>query len=242
MIPPNQSGDGRTVSADPKNANKGSHGPDPFAAAVRFLDDDGLFRREDEETRRLGLVLYRLIAEGLPVTAARLGEAAGLDGVRTVLDGFPASNVEYDDAGAIVAFRGLSQRPTRHALTVDGRALFGWCAFDTLFLPEILGRPVAVTSTCPETGSDIRLAVTTAGIDVASSEGAVMSFIMPEDPDYRADIRSTFCRHVNFFAARSAAERWRAENPDTVILTLGEAHALGRIRNRRAFGEVLPGG
>jgi alkylmercury lyase len=219
-------------------------GAGAYAAASRFVGDDGLFRREDGETRRVGLALYRLIAGGVPVTVTHLGDETGLDGngVRTALDGFHASNIEYDAAGAIVGFRGLSQRPTRHVLRVDGRALYAWCAFDALFLAEVLGRPVDVASTCAATGMDIHLTVTAEGIGNADPAGAVMSFIMPEDPDYRADIRATFCRYVKFFAARSATAGWRAENPGTVVLTLDEAHALGRIRNQRAFGEALAGG
>jgi len=36
-----------------------------------------------------------------------------------------------------------------HALQFDGRTLYAWCAWDTLFLPELLGRPARVTSTDP---------------------------------------------------------------------------------------------
>ncbi len=35
---------------------------------------------------------------------------------------------------------GLAIAETKHRLEVDGRALYTWCAWDSLFLPEILQR------------------------------------------------------------------------------------------------------
>lgn len=69
-----------------------------------------------------------------------------------------------DHDGAVVAFSGLSLRPTKHRLAVAGRQLFTWCAWDTLFLPELLDQPAEVGSTCPVTGAPVRLRVDDGGI------------------------------------------------------------------------------
>jgi alkylmercury lyase len=54
-----------------------------------------------------------------------------------------------DEQGHVIGFLGLSIRPMPHRLTVTGRTLYAWCAFDTLFLPELLGAAAEVESRCP---------------------------------------------------------------------------------------------
>jgi len=209
-------------------------------SAARFLRRGGLFRNDDPRTQRVLLVLYRLIAMGEPVAVDRLADSAGTDAdaVRDVLAAVDPSNIQYDD-GRVVGFRGLTQIATRHRLTVGDHALYTWCAFDALFVPELLDRPARVASACPMTGTEIRLTVTPGGVSAVAPAETVMSFVMPDDPHYRADIRATFCRHVNFLASKDAGVAWRAANPEAVILTLDEAHALGRIRNQVGFGDAL---
>ena len=54
-----------------------------------------------------------------------------------------------------------------------------------------------------------------------------------------ADLRGSFCNHVNFFASHRTAEGWLARNPGAATLSLDDAFALGRIRNDAGFGLVL---
>ena len=58
--------------------------------------------------------------------------------------------------------------------------MWTWCAWDSLFIPEILGRSARVTSPDPETGEIVRLVVTPDGIKSVVPDGAVVSFIQPE--------------------------------------------------------------
>lgn len=100
--------------------------------------------------------LLRLLAEGEPVPLDHLAEAAGasVEQVRQALATEP--DTEYDADGRVVGL-GLTQNPTAHHVETSGRALYGWCAMDTLMFPLILARPVRVVSTCPATGAQIRL-------------------------------------------------------------------------------------
>lgn len=100
--------------------------------------------------------LVRLLAEGVPVAVDRLAEAAGTSAeqVRQVLAAEP--DTEYATRGRVVGL-GLTQNPTPHRVEVDGRTLYGWCAMDTLMFPLILQRAVRVVSTCPATGTEVRL-------------------------------------------------------------------------------------
>ena len=212
-----------------------------FSAIADFLRDGGLFNRADFQSQRAMLTLYRLVAEGEPVSVERLAVKLGLDdnAVRSLLGRLPPSTYQYDEPGRIIGFGGLSQSPTRHRFTVGGRGLYTWCAFDGLFLPELLDSPAHITTACPVTRVDIRLTVTPEGVEKADPDGVVMSFVMPETAGYRADLRGTFCRYVNFFASDQAGTAWLTENPGAAMLSLAEAYALGRIRNETGFKDIL---
>lgn len=60
-----------------------------------------------------------------------------------------------------------------HRMRLPGREVRAWCAWDTLFLPELIGETVTVESPCPTTGETVRLAVGPEGIDAVSPAGAV---------------------------------------------------------------------
>ena len=109
--------------------------------------------------------LYRLLAEGSPVSSQQLAASADIaEGrISEMLDGWPG--VCRDEDQRVVGYWGLALAETDHSIEVDGRELFAWCAWDTLFLPEILGKPAAVKSKCPISGQDIRLIVTPEGIE-----------------------------------------------------------------------------
>src|SRR2546422_6561781 len=49
-----------------------------------------------------------------------------------------------DDEGRVLGFGGLAAAPMHHRLEVDGRTLWTWCAWDSLFIPEILGKRARV--------------------------------------------------------------------------------------------------
>ena len=212
-----------------------------FRAIADFLRDGGLFKRADFQSQRALLTLYRLIAGGEPVSVERLAVKLGLDddAVRSLLGRLPPSTFQYDEPGRIIGFGGLSQSPTRHRFMVGGRGLYTWCAFDGLFLPELLDSPGRITTACPVTRVDIRLTVTPDGVEKTDPDGVVMSFVMPETAGYRADLRGTFCRYVNFFASDQAAAAWLTGNAGAAILSLAEAYALGRIRNETGFKDIL---
>jgi alkylmercury lyase len=180
------------------------------------------------EDAPLALALLRELAAGEPVVASTLGERAG-----TVLVRWP--NVNYDDDGRVVAFSGLSLRPTAHRFTVGGRQLYTWCAWDTLFLPAMLGQSADVESTCPVTGSGVRLSVDPHGVRHADPQPLWVSF-PPAATTSTADITGTFCCHVHFLATPAAAEHWLNRHPDSTVLDIDDAYKLGRKATRRCTG------
>lgn len=118
--------------------------------------------------QRVAISLYRLLAEGRPVPPERLAERAEVDAeeLTRLLESWPG--VYFDEAG-VVGFWGLALDQMPHRLHVDGRKLRAWCAWDTLFLPELIGKPAAVASSCPTTGETVSLEVIPAPASAASA-------------------------------------------------------------------------
>ncbi len=205
------------------------------ALAERFVT---LFPRLDSETRRIAKNIYRLLAGGEPVAFGNLAAAAGFaeDRVREVVEGWPG--VYYED-GRIIGFWGLTPRVfSKHRLEVEGRGLYTWCAWDTLFIPKILGKIAQVESPDPMTGEAVRLTVTPDGIEGLEPADALMSMLAPAE-DILDDIVAKLCHFIFFFAGRESGERWTAQNPGTFLMTLSEGFELGRLKNEARFGDSL---
>lgn len=211
-----------------------------FDSIAHYLRSE-LFPCSDLLSQRVLLTLYRLIAKGSPVTLESLGAASGSDSgtVKEIVEEVAPSRLQYDEAGKIVAFAGLTQMPANHRFTFGGRELFTWCAFDALFLPDLLDGTARVSSACPVTGAEIGMTVNKDGLEVNEAGDAVMSFVMPDAENSRSDLRGVFCNHVNFFASRRIGDSWLEQNPGAAILSLDDAFALGRIRNHAGFKDVL---
>ena len=107
------------------------------------------FPKLSEPEQQAALALYRLIAKGRPVTAEELSAASGVPGpaVHDMLTRW--HGVQRSADGAVTAFWGLTLSKTKHRFRVDGCDLHTWCAWDTLFLPPLLGAVAEVESACP---------------------------------------------------------------------------------------------
>ncbi len=201
---------------------------DVLAAAL-----EGTFPAREEAP--LAITLLRLLAEGAPAPTQALAHRNDrpADEVERRLAAWP--NVERDGHDRVVAFSGLTLRPTVHTFAIGNQTLFTWCAWDTLFLPALLDRTARVQSTCPVTGLPVSLTVTPHTVREVNPAGAVVSIVVPQSID---DIRSTFCCHVMFLASPKAGRAWTATRPNSVLLSLEQAHELGRRTNERYFAHT----
>jgi len=203
--------------------------------------------RFSSEEQPIALALYRELAKGQPVDAEQLGRALGVSPAqaRAHLERDAIKVFVYPDKqGHVIGFGGLAAVPMHHRLEVDGRSLWAWCAWDTLFIPEILGKRARVASPDPGTKEPVELVVTPHGIESAAPEDAVVSFLMPDASDFdttAANVMKTFCHFVFFFASRSSGERWVAKHPGTFLYSLNDAFALAKRHNARNFGSELKG-
>ena len=194
--------------------------------------------RLGEMEQRVAVELYRLLAEGEPVSPRRLAERCGLstDAADRLLHAWPGVFTDRD--GAVIAFWGLALPEMPHRFEVDGKRLHTWCAWDSLFIPEILGKTAHVESECPITGATISLAVEPDRVREVSPEGAVLSFVRPDRP-FDAGMIQSFCHYVLFFASEEAGREWTSGRDNTFLLTIEDGFELGRLTNRAKFGAAL---
>lgn len=192
----------------------------------------------DDGGRRIVHQTFRLLARGEGASPAAIAEAADLP-TREVEDRLRSwPGVFWDGDDRVTRFWGLSidRLEPSHRMEVNGRTLFAWCAWDTLFLTGMLGSETRVESADPATGEPIRLTVTPEGVESVRPEGAAVSFLFPDGP-FGPDAVQSFCHFVYFFASRRSGERWVADHPGTFLLSVNEAFELGRLTNRMRWGK-----
>ena len=191
----------------------------------------------DKQSQRVAVSLYRLLAEGAPVTRERLAERTGLplEQISELVDSW--FGIYFNDDGDIVALWGLAQPEMAFSFEVDGRQLYTWCAWDSLFLPQILHETARVEVTAP-TGETISLTVGPDGISDLSPAGAVLSFLRPDD-GFDENVIQSFCHYVLFFPSQDAAKEWTADHPNTFLLSIEQGFELGCIWIEKRFGAGL---
>ena len=191
------------------------------------------------EGQRISLSLYRLLAEGHPVSLHQLSGSTNfsVDFVRDLIG--PWSGIAWDREDRITGFWGLTLSPTKHRFRVGGHDLFTWCAWDTLFIPQLLGQDAEVESDCPETGQHISLIIAPGGIKAVHPPGVVLSFVTPPSSDIQSNVIGTFCCHVHFLRSRDEGEKWISRHPGTFLLQIEEALAVGARKNATQYFAVL---
>jgi alkylmercury lyase len=139
----------------------------------------GLLPKLSEREQVISLGLYRLLAEGLPVSRQQLASALNLpvDVIKETLAQW--LGVYYDGEERVTGYWGLALPKMAHRFLIGGKTLYAWCAWDTLFIPELLGQTVRVESNCPKTSRKIQLTVAPQGVSDLDPLGAVMSLLTP---------------------------------------------------------------
>ena len=178
------------------------------------------------EQFRLSLPLWRLLAEGKPIEPEQLATVShrSLKEIQALLQ---SSDMRVDQEGNILAF-GLSLQPTPHQFHLGEQALYTWCALDALAFPPLLGRAARVISTCPATGTEIRLTVTPERIERLEPTSAVVSVRLPGEETDLCNVQEDICNDGYFFVSHEVASTWPSLHPQAVLLSVEEAGELGR--------------
>jgi len=187
-----------------------------------------------DEEKRLGLEIYHQLAYGEPVRSAALAEALEVP-ARTVDELLDHPNLKCltytDPEGEIIGFGGLAVREMPHRFKVDGRTLYTWCAWDSLFIPGILGLEAEVESPSPGSAARVRLNVAPDQVRGVQPRTAVMSFVLPSAQTFQADAleaMARFCHYIFFFPDRETAGAWTGSHPGTTVISVSDAFELGR--------------
>lgn len=214
--------------------------PDAYWQALQAL-----LRPFAPNEQRAAVALYRELAKGQAVDGAQLGRALGVGAAesRALLERDAIRSLTYvDGEGRVLGFGGLAAAPMHHRFEVHGHELWTWCAWDSLFIPEILGRTAHVASPDPDSGEQVRLVVSPARIESAEPREAVISFIRPDAEVFgtsAVNVMAKFCHFIFFFASRASGNRWVEKHPGTFLYTLDDAFALAKRFNAKNFGAVL---
>lgn len=192
-----------------------------------------------KQEQGLAIALYHLLALGKPVARRQLSEFTGIDEaeIDSILETWPG--VYYDDEGKVIGFWGLALNEMPHKMLIDGRELYAWCAWDTLFLPALIGGIAQVTSRCAQNGTEIQLTISQQGIESVTPETTVLSFVTPDENGIREDVINSFCHAVLFFQSPEAGNQWKKEHPDTFLLSVQDAFGLAQLFNQRKFPGLM---
>jgi alkylmercury lyase len=183
------------------------------------------------DERRAAVALYRELAKGSAVDDAQLSRALGVSRAegRALLQGDSIKSLTYvDGEGRVLGFGGLATKPMHHRFEVDGCELWTWCAWDSLFIPEILERTASIASRDPESGDLVRLVVSPNDVSPVAPKQAVISFIRPDAQVFgsAAKVIAKFCHYIFFFSSRQSGARWVGKTPGTFLYSLDAAFAL----------------
>ena len=196
------------------------------------------FPRLNPLEQKVSLQIHRLLAQGHPLPRQHVADSLQLpvESINDMLNRW--WGIHYDNQSQIVGYWGLSIHPTQHRFEVDGQTLFTWCAWDTLFLPEILKASARVESSCATTRSSIRLTLSPDGLDHIDPSNAVVSFITPDAARVKENVVTHFCDSVHFFKSEDAGLEWTGQHPGTFLLTIDQAHTLGRKINAMQYPDI----
>jgi alkylmercury lyase len=199
----------------------------------------GVFPEMDDVKRRVALATYRRLARGNPVPLAAIANEARIaqDDVRRILAEW--IGVYRDSEARVIGFWGLAIPEMKHRFEVDGVRLHAWCAWDTLFLPALVGKTARVESACGTSGELVRLVVSPAGVESSEPPSPVLSFLDPIAARFDQNVIQNFCHYIHFFRSGADGDAWITKNPGTFLLTLDDAAELARLKNQGQFGGLL---
>lgn len=183
----------------------------------------------DDDELALQAAGFAALLEGAPVTAAELGRAAtiGVERAEAARDRLLArETLLATEDGRIDGIAGLSLRPTRHELELDGTSIHTWCAFDSVGIPAAFEADATARTDCGHCGAAIEVR-----FEAGLTGDTEHSGWMPElDPDETALI-TNFCSKADLFCSRAHLDDWyeASGRPNGDPCSMGELLEMGRV-------------
>ena len=191
---------------------------------------------------RVTISTIQALTNGKPVTLDQLAEIWGmpLEQVQAVLAGAAAAGQAEVDAQGDLVGAVLSLNPTDHRISMGGKQLYAWCAYDALYAPGVVGKTAQISSRDPVTGEPISMTITPNGVAEVQPEGTVVS-VVGGDTDMKGGPESLRCSQMLFFGSRETAEQWLQGRAGVAILTVQEVFEIAiqfQIEPARRLGLV----
>jgi alkylmercury lyase len=212
---------------------------------IRFDADQVLQLLPDEFTQlslneqKTAIQIYRSLAKGHAVTVGQLSKLTGISPEETGQFAQIWPGVYFNDQLEIIGFWGIALSRMGHKLRFGSHQAYAWCAWDAIFLPELVGEKAEIESTCAITGKPINITVAPDG-RISNQDGEIyISFLSLDAADMMNDVVSNFCHHIYFFSSKEAGEEWVSKNSGTFLLSLKEVEQISKRKNALQFKDVL---
>ena len=208
---------------------------------AKNLNEAGIPPDFGPDNSRLLIKVWRTLVNGQPVTRGQIDQISAELGISGDLaHELLRQATERDADDNIIGLLGLSlNEDWAHRFNVNGVPLRTWCAWDTLFLPAMVGKEVVVESESPVSGETVSLVVSPEKVESSTPPGAVVSIVTIDpaldDVSSVEALWGNFCHQVYFFPSRAEAEQWAEGKTNIAILSVYDAYELGK----QAFSELL---
>lgn len=194
----------------------------------------------DAFERQLSLLLYKGLSLGTAVMPAVLTEQMNTN-IKTVIEALRNwPGVHFDENHNVIGHMGLTIKPTPHQLQILDKTLYTWCAWDGLFIPDLLKTACTFTTKCPITHEILTVYFDGQGGFETPMPGIVMSFLESKQV-FDQNIIQQFCHYIYLFKNKTVAVEWIHANPGIMLmlLDLHDAVKLGRLKNKRQYGSDI---
>lgn len=171
---------------------------------------------------------FRELRTGRPAEPGTIAQRLGVpvEEVREALTALADRGLaELDGSGRVAGVAGLSVRPTRHRLTLEGTELWTWCAADAVGIPAALQADARAVTSCPTCGRELRVEMP-GGVATAGPEARVW---IPR-ADRVASVMDEVCPEVNLFCDETHLGAWRTArgDPPGAARTVDEVQEIGK--------------
>lgn len=186
-----------------------------------------LFGAATDARSRLSTAGLAAIAGGEVLSVEQLAVRAAVDPAEAaaVVDELRRTEaITVTHEGLVDGVGGLTTRPTRHSLTVEGRVLYTWCAFDAVGIPAALGWSAHASTNCGYCEGPIRIDF----VDGAIVGGDQWGWL-PSGEGCSEKLMSEFCSVADLYCTHEHLDlQHRAGTADAgVALPLEELVAVG---------------
>ena len=188
------------------------------------------------QQKLLANIIYQTLALGESVSMAMIMKKLNISTVEAKILVNSLDEIEKDQQSNITGFRGLSLTRGEFNIQVNNRQLFCWCAFDTLFVADLLSTPCKVIAQCGQSQQALSFTIDRNEIIYGHCESIFMSLALPSKECYQSNLQACFCHYVKFFKSKKLAQTWAQEYSDICILPLQQAFELAKQRNLLFLG------